>query len=199
MNWSWKAICYWAMLGAILFVAIYHLLPLLVLAVWAPQYFLNEPEYSIRYFFIGGASLLCFIMCFEDRKAYPLKKQSNRNRFTTETSKVFHPNIINLNTNIHGLPVTHACGAPSSIRFKAIQLIPASDIRESDYEKIFYNFATGEIVEYDKTKPDHRELMEHFLWMINSSGRSSIPKSYLKQYNIIADEPSGEKRNDTLH
>lgn len=67
MNRSLRVICYWAILGAILFIAIYHLLPLLVLAVLAPQYFLNEPEYSIRYFFIGGVSLLCFIMYFRYR------------------------------------------------------------------------------------------------------------------------------------
>ncbi|PJA87266.1 MAG: hypothetical protein CO141_00340 [Candidatus Moranbacteria bacterium CG_4_9_14_3_um_filter_42_9] len=148
---------------------------------------------NISQLYFGAVLLFFSYLLSKNKRDYPLKKQPDHNRFKAENSKTFHPKIIELSTNIHGFPVTHACGAPSPIRLKAVQLSPVSDSREDDYEKFFYNWLTGEVVAYDKTKADHRELMEHFLWMISSSGRPSLPKSYLKQHNVTKDE------TDTLH
>jgi hypothetical protein len=194
------------MLGAILFIAIYHLLPLLVLAVWAPQYFLNEPEYSIRYFFIGGVSLLCFIMCFRDRKSYPLKKETKEAHpdvkrfaqlFDPEKKPDFYPVIIELENDIDGHPVTHADGNLSPIRLRAVQINLSSDTQESDYDKLFYNSKTREIVSYDASKTDHQQLYEHFLWIIS---QPKLPvRPYLDQFNIVAPEKSEEKRTNTVH
>ncbi|HEX7586207.1 MAG TPA: hypothetical protein VF390_01070, partial [Patescibacteria group bacterium] len=126
-----------------------------------------------------GTSLLFFSYFLSKNKGYyPLKKHSKQNKTTLEIGKTFHPKKIELHTNLHGLPVTHDCGAPSPICLRAIQINPNSDSREKDYEKKFYNFLTGEIVVYDKTKPDHRELNEHFLWMMEGADSPNLSKSY---------------------
>jgi hypothetical protein len=154
---------------------------------------------NIEQLFLGTCLLLFSYFLSKNKTHYPLKSHSEQNKTTAEIGKAFYPKKIELHTNLHGLPVTHACGAPSPIRLKAIQINPGSDNREKDYEKNFYNFLTGEIVEYDKTKPDHRELNEHFLWMMEQAGSPNFPGSYLKQYNIIKPEPDGEKKAETLH
>lgn len=183
MNWSLKSIGYWILLigslvaGAVL---IGH-----SLLQWSLQEISAFSWQNIERLSSGVALLFLFFVYAKNRKSYPLKKHSEQNKIAAEISKTFYPKKIELHTNLHGLPVTHDCGAPSPIRLRAIQINPNSDSREKDYEKKFYNFLTGEIVAYDKTKPDHRELNEHFLWMINSLERPSFPRPYLKQHNII--------------
>ena len=200
MNWLLKSIVYWILLiGSLVGGAALIGYSMINWSLQDAPVF-GELNRNNRELLYSGVALLVYFRVYsKDRKSYPLKKHSEHNKTAAEISKTFHPKIIELNTNIHGLPVLHSCGAPSPIRFKAVQLSPDSDRRAEDYERIFYNSANGEIVEYDKTKPDHRELNEHFLWMINSSRIPNLPNSYLKQYNIIKTKTDGEKRTETLH
>ena len=154
---------------------------------------------NISQLYFGAVLLFFSYLLSKNKRDYPLKKQPDHNRFKTENGKTFHPKIIELSTNIHGLPVLHACGAPSPIRLKAVQLSPHSESREDDYEKFFYNSLNNKVVAYDKTKPDHRELNENFLWMLERAAHPALLKPYLKQYNVIRPETREEKMTETLH
>ena len=209
MSWSLKSIGYWFLL--ILSFAGGVFLTGYSLFFWTLQ---KNHAWSIENVVglsSGVALLMTFFIYFQDRKYFPLKKMKSPKEKRDPSSKMFasfflsnnnsidYPTYIELSTNIDGLPILLARGAPSPIRFEAVQINQASDRHEEDYKKTFYNIKTGEVVRYDKARTDHQGLYEHFLWIINPARKSVLPKSYMEQYNLIESESKVEKRAEILH
>jgi|GEM_PF-1224893 len=199
MNWSLKSIGYWFLLISCLTIGV--LLVGAFLLLWSIQINFAFSRENVVGLFTGVIFLTMFFLFYENRVYFPLKKSSKKKeeQAPDKIKAAFYPQKIELNTNLHGLPVTYSCGAPSSVCMRAIQINPNSGNHDEDYEKTFYNHLTGEIVAYDETKPDHRELNEHFLWMLEMASKPNLPKPYLKQYNIIEPQMDREKRVVTLH
>lgn len=87
----------------------------------------------------GIIFLAMSFLFYENRIYFPLRRTSHKKNqsATDKIQDTFHPIKYELNTNLHGLPVTHTCGAPSFIRLRATQINPHSDNQEKDYEKPF--------------------------------------------------------------
>ena len=200
MHWSLKSIMYWILLALSFLGGIFLIGSSLILWTFQKNYAFSIA--NIAGLSSGVALLLTFLIYFQSRKYFPLKKAEDlEGRADSESVGLtaFHPHKIELSTNLNGACITQSCGAPSPIRFRATQLSPTSDSREEDYERTFYNSISGEIVRYDESRPDHRELYEHFLWIINTTRRPVILRSYMQQYNIIKPKSNGEKRTETIH
>jgi hypothetical protein len=206
MNWSLRSIGYWLLLilslaGGI-FLTGYSLLS------WSIQKNSAGSIENVTGLSTGVALLMTFYIYFQNRGIFPLKKTKVSKKEAAPDLKSFailapftsdYPLKIELGTTVDGMSTILECGAPSPIRFRATQINPASQCREEDYERIFYNSKNGEIVQYNKSRSDHRGLYKHFLWIINPARKSVLPKSYMEQYNVVESEPKEEKRAEIRH
>lgn len=196
MNWLWKSIGYWFLLITCLVVGV--LFTGCFMLLWAFQGNWAFSLENIVGMTFGAIFLAMFFIYYKDRQLFPLKKPPQKSLllFSAGNNRGY-PKTIELKNNLEGYPVEHSCGALSPIRFRAVQINPNSDTHEKDYEKIFHNSKTNEVVDYDASKQDHRQLYEHFLWMI--SRPKSFARPYLAQHKITSTEPDRGESANTIH